>query len=138
MRKGERVTTPGAAGTARRFPVSFDRPYGALSRVIGLEPARAYVEVSATDVVIRMGWAFRATFPRSAVAAVAEAQIRPISRGVHGFAGRWLVNGSGHGIVSIQLSPRQRGYVLGVPVRLRELMVSVTDPSGLVAKLTTG
>jgi hypothetical protein len=45
------------------------------------------------------------------------------------------VNGSGSGIVSIALEPRQRGYVLGFPVKLRELLVSVEDPSGLLDAL---
>ena len=55
---------------------------------------------------------------------------------MHGFAGRWLVNGSGQGIVGINLQPRQRGYVLGFPVRLRNLLVSVEDTAGLMAALT--
>ena len=51
------------------------------------------------------------------------------------FGGRWLVNGSGRGILSIQLHPAQRAYVMGVPVRLRELLVSVHEPSSLAAAL---
>ncbi len=82
-----------------------------------------------------MGWAFRAHFPRAAVALAAETQKSPLSRGVHGFAGRWLVNGSGRGILTIDLTPAQRGYVLGFPVRLRQLMVSVKEPSALAAAL---
>jgi hypothetical protein len=54
---------------------------------------------------------------------------------VHGFRGRWLVNGSGRGILSIQLTPAQRAYVMGVPIRLRELLVSVTDLPGVDAAL---
>ncbi len=46
------------------------------------------------------------------------------------------MNGSGQGIVSINLAARQRGYVLGFPVRLRNLLVSVEDPAGLVTALT--
>ena len=45
------------------------------------------------------------------------------------------MNGSGQGIVSIDLEPRQRGYVVGFPVRLRNLLVSVEDPAGLMAAL---
>ena len=57
------------------------------------------------------------------------------SRGVHGWAGRWLVNGSGKGLVSLELKPEQRARVLGVPVRLRELIVSVEDPAALIRSL---
>ena len=82
-----------------------------------------------------MGWAFRSRFPRSAVASTSPLDIRPLSRGVHGFGGRWLVNGSGRGILSIQLNPVQRAYLMGVPVRLRELLVSVTERPALAAAL---
>jgi hypothetical protein len=54
---------------------------------------------------------------------------------VHGFAGRWLVNGAGRGILKIELSPAQRAYVIGVPVRLRELLLSVNEVSALAAAL---
>jgi len=82
-----------------------------------------------------MGWGFRSRFPRSAVASVSALDIWPLSRGVHGFAGRWLVNGSGRGIVGIGLSPRQRGYVMGFPVSLEQLMVSVAAPAELAQAL---
>lgn len=82
-----------------------------------------------------MGWGFRATFPLRAVVSTRVVAQRPISRGVHGFAGRWLVNGSGDGILEIHLDPTQRGYVLGFPVRLRRLMVSVADPMSLGSML---
>jgi hypothetical protein len=59
-----------------------------------------------------------------------------LSRGVHGFAGRWLVNGSPDGILTIDLDPVQRAYVMGVPVRLRQLMVSVADSSALARALS--
>ncbi|WP_248345740.1 hypothetical protein [Anaeromyxobacter paludicola] len=81
------------------------------------------------------GWAFRAEFPRSAVAAVEAYDRRPVSRGVHGLAGRWIVNGSGRGIVTIALEPKQRAYGMGCPVRLRDLLVSVDDPEGLMSSL---
>lgn len=85
-----------------------------------------------------MAWAFRSRFPRSAVAVVSVLDTRPLSRGVHGFAGRWLVNGSGTGIVVMRLRPAQRGRVLGFPVRVEELMVSVSEPAALMAALRTG
>jgi hypothetical protein len=118
-----------------RFPIRFDRAYGALSTALFLRPTESFVEVEGDEVRVQMAWSFRARFPRSAVAAVSEQRRRTISRGVHGFAGRWLVNGSGAGIVSIELRPTQRAHVLGFPVRLRNLLVSVEDPAGLMAVL---
>lgn len=82
-----------------------------------------------------MGWAFRSHFLKTSVASAIETNKRPLSRGVHGFAGRWLVNGSGQGILAINLIPAQRGYVMGFPVRLKQLMVSIMEPAALAAEL---
>jgi len=122
---------------AARFPIRFDAAYRVLSAALLLAPSDSFVEVEGDEVRVRMAWGFRARFPRLAVVSVTEYQQTPLSRGVHGFAGRWLVNGSGKGIISINLEPHQRGYVLGFPVRLRNLLVSVEDPAGLMATLTT-
>jgi len=118
-----------------RFQISFDRAYGWLSTALFMSPSESYVEIDGEEVRARMGWGFRARFPRSAVRSTALLDRQPLSRGVHGWWGRWLVNGSGQGIVVIDLSPPQRGYVTGFPVRLRQLSVSVEDPSGLMAAL---
>jgi hypothetical protein len=82
-----------------------------------------------------MGWAFNARFPRQAIAATARLDKAPLSRGVHGLAGRWLVNGSGDRILVLDLQPSQQARVLGFPVRLRRLMVSVDDPEELATRL---
>ena len=119
----------------RRFPIRFDDWYRVMSTVLLLPPSGAYVEVDGGDVHVRMGWAFRAHFSRAAVASATEAHERPLSRGVHGFAGQWLVNGSGQGLLTIDLMPTQRGYVMGFPISLRRLMVSVAEPAALVAAL---
>ena len=121
--------------STRRFPVSFDGWYAVLSTSLGLPPASAYVVVGDTEIHVRMGWAFRSTFSRTAVASTYMPERRPLSRGVHGFGGRWLVNGSGHGVLGIRLSPPPRAHVLGVPIRLRELLVSVEDREGLAGAI---
>jgi hypothetical protein len=118
-----------------RFPISFDRWYRVLSYAVGLPPSSSYVDVDKEQVQVRMGWAFRSRFPRSAILSVSERDVRPLSRGVHGFGGRWLVNGSGHGIVSVQLSPPGRAYLMGLPLRLQELLVSVAEPTAFAAAL---
>jgi hypothetical protein len=119
-----------------RFPIRFDAAYGALSTLLLMRPSDAFVEVDGAEVRVRMAWSFRARFPRAAVAAAVAYRRRPLSRGVHGFAGRWLVNGSGDGIVDLTLDPTQRAHVLGFPVRLRNLLVSVEEPARLMAALT--
>ena len=122
-------------GNPQRFPIRFDEWYGVLSSALFLPPSSSYVEVGRQQVRVQMSWAFRACFPRSAVISVTEARESPLSRGVHGFAGRWLVNGSGQGILTIDLTPNQRGYVMGFPVRLQQLMVSMTEPEALAMAL---
>jgi hypothetical protein len=122
----------------QRFPIRFDTWYRLLSSSLFIPPSDSYVELDGEDVVVRMAWAFRARFPRSTVASAALLKTKPMSRGVHGFAGRWLVNGSGDGILTLDLNPPQRGYTLGVPIRLRQLMVSVDDPGALTDALRPG
>ncbi len=118
-----------------RFPLRFDPAYRLLSSALRLSPADSYAEVDGGEVYVRMAWAFRARFPVSAVISTAPLRRRPWSRGVHGFRGRWLVNGSGDNILVIQLEPAQRAYVMGFPVRLKELRLSVDDPSALASAL---
>jgi hypothetical protein len=132
-RGGAQTVIAAASGNGARFSISFDRWYGVVSSLLGLPPSTAYVKLGGAQVEVRMGWAFRSRFPRSAVVATSALDIRSLSRGVHGFGGRWLVNGSGRGILRIHLSPIQRAYVMGVPVRLRELLVSVSDWPALAA-----
>ena len=121
----------------QRFPIQFDAWYGVLSSTLLLPPSGSFVEVNGEEVRVQMGWAFRSRFLKRTIATVTEMHARPLSRGVHGFAGRWLVNGSGQGILTIDLIPVQRGYVMGFPVRLRQLMVSVAEPAALAAALTS-
>lgn len=117
----------------KRFPILFDEWYKILSSSLFLPPSKSYVEINSSEIRVQMGWAFRCRFPKKAVISTEEMLTRPLSRGVHGFAGRWLVNGSGRGILIINLAPDQRGYVTGFPVRIRQLMVSVAEPAQLAA-----
>jgi hypothetical protein len=118
-----------------RFPIRFDGAYRWLSSALLLSPSQSFVDVEAEEVSVRMAWGFSARFPRSAIAAVAPSPEKPLSRGVHGFAGRWLVNGAGQGIVRVDLAPEQDARVMGFPVKLKQLLVSVEDPEGLMRAL---
>lgn len=126
---------PVATRGSLRFPIAFDGWYRALSSALFLPPAAAYVELAGERVTVAMGWAFSATFPRSAIANVTPLERAPLSRGVHGFGGRWLVNGSGEGVLCLDLVPTQRARVLGVRVRLSQLLVSVIEPRALTSAL---
>ena len=78
-----------------------------------------------------MGWAFRAAVPVGQITGV-----RPRARlvggiGVHGWRGRWLVNGAATGLLSITIDPAVRAWATGIPVHLRELTLSLEDPEAL-------
>ncbi len=103
---------------------------------LGAGPRFSSIEVTHTEIVVRLGWAFRATIPRSSVTEVIEPARQVLSRGAHGWSGRWLVNGAGTGLVTIRLDPRARARVLGFPVTVRELIVSAAEPDALVTALT--
>ena len=113
-----------------RFPIRYSKPWNWLLTVLLLPARLAYIRVDGDTVKVRMGWAFRAKFPRSEVVDVVKH--RPvISVGVHGWRGRWLVNGANRPIASVELAQPARARVLGFPVKLRELLVSVDDRDAL-------
>ncbi len=120
----------------RRFCIRFDAWYEPLSSLLLLPPESAFVEIRDDEVLVRMGWAFRTSFLRSTVASASPTERFVASRGVHGWAGRWLVNGSAAGLVAIRLAPTQEAHVMGVGVSLRELIVSVDEPEALAAAVS--
>ncbi len=120
-----------------RFLITFDAAYARLSRALFISPSGTRTSRSrGTTSRCDMSWAFRATFDRSQVVKASPLGTRvPLTRGVHGWAGRWLVNGAGDGILTVDLEPAQRAHVMGFPVRLRQLQVSVEDPAALARAL---
>lgn len=115
-----------------RIPISFGA-WKPVLMVTGMLPRWCWVEVDETTMTARMSWAFRTTVPRSSVRSARRREgWRPFGFGVHGWGGRWLANGSWDGLVSIEIDPPARARVLGVPIRLEELHVSVEDPDALV------
>jgi hypothetical protein len=106
-----------------------------LLSVLGAGPAFSRVEVEGDRVRVQMGPMFRADVPVASITEVERFRGIPGGIGVHGWRGQWLVNGSVRGIVSIGIDPPVRARVLGVPVKLRRLHVSVQSPEGLMAAL---
>lgn len=121
-----------------RFAVSFNR----ITRIIlGLNlmgPARCLVVLDNDALTVRFGaggWAFRAHVPRACIVRAARSDRRVTGWGVHGWRGRWLVNGSSRGIVELTIEPSRRACVCGFPVKLRQLRISLEDPQALLAAL---
>ncbi|MUL66994.1 hypothetical protein BOO86_21140 [Mycobacterium sp. CBMA 234] len=107
-----------------------------LSVPFGLGPRHSDVEVRDGALHLSMGWGFSAEIPLSSIVEASRWERRITSWGVHGFRGRWLVNGSSDGVVALTVAPPVKAKVVGVPVTLRELGVSVTDPQALIAACT--
>ena len=113
--------------------------YGTFSRpgmtALGIGPGRAYVDVDAERVEVRMGWSFHAELPRASITAAALGDDVALTRGVHGWSGDWLVNGDGTGIVELRIEPPVRARAVGMPIRLHRLRISVENPSAVLAAL---
>lgn len=130
----------------RTFPINVDRPSRPLMTAFGAGRKGPRVTMSPSTVDVRMGWAFRATVAREAVASA-----RPLSRdelrgpfrlsvlrGVNYWAGTALVNGAGTGLVEITLD-RPKWVRLGpFPAPMRRLIVSAGDQTGLISELNPG
>ena len=118
-----------------RIPIRYGTPWRWLLPFLLLPARAAYLRINGDVVKLRMGWAFRTKFSRSEVMEVAKH--RPVvSIGAHGWRGRWLVNGAHRPIAVIRLSQTVRGRVVGFPVSVREILVSVDDRDALREVLT--
>ncbi|WP_396929838.1 hypothetical protein [Mycolicibacterium sp.] len=113
--------------------VSFDRWYRPLATPLGLGPGRCDVSVAAGTLHVSMGWGFSADIPLASITDAKPAKGPFLGWGVHGWRGRWLVNGSSKGVVELTIDPPVQAKVVGVPTTLRTLLVSVTDPDALIA-----
>lgn len=125
-----------ATAPADRFDIRYDPVLRPLLIACGVGPGTSHVTVTADELHAVMGWAFRGRIARSAVVDARPA--RPpliLGIGVHGWSGRWAVNGSRAGTVRLDVDPPARAHVCGVPVRLRTLWLSLTDPDGFLAAL---
>ncbi len=119
-----------------RTPIAITSWMRPLLLLTGATASTSFVELTEGTATVQLGVAFRATFPVSAAARASRWEGRaPFSIGAHGWRGRWLVNGARRPLVVIDLDPGQRARVLGVPVRLSQLVVSVEDPDALVDEL---
>ncbi len=118
----------------RTFPIRYGVFRPVLS-VLGAGPASSRVDIDGDVLRVRMGWTFRADIPLSSVSGAKPFSGLAGGIGVHGWRGTWLVNGSARGIVEIAVDPPVRARVLGLPVRVKVLQVSVESPEELVAAL---
>ena len=119
--------------SARTFSFRYGAFRGLLS-AMGMGPRHSSIVLSGDALVVRMGWAFRATVARSAITGVRAASGLVGGIGVHGWRGRWLVNGAASGLVRLTIDPPGRAYMV-VPVPLCQLTVSLEDPDAFIEAL---
>ena len=119
-----------------RIPIKYSKMWSWLLTAVLLPRRLSYIEIDGDTIRVCMAWAFRARFRRSDLGAV-TAKGFAVSVGVHGWRGRWLVNGAHRPIARIAFARPVAARVLGFPVRLRELLVSVDDVAELQRALLT-
>ena len=117
------------------FAMSYDERLRPLFVPMGLGPRHAQISIDGEILRVRMGWGFRATMALSSVRG-AEPDVGRVSGwGAHGWNGVWLVNGSSQGLVRLEIEPAARGWVSGIPVRLRVLRLSLEEPDAFLRAL---
>jgi hypothetical protein len=112
--------------------------YGALRPLLsalGMGPGFSRVELDNDTLHVVMGWAFRAAIPVGQITGVRQRGGLVGGIGVHGWRGRWLVNGATTGLLVITIDPPVRAWATGFPVQLRELTLSLEDPDALSVAL---
>ena len=119
-----------------RIPIKYAKPWTWVLSLCALPARYSYIEVDGDKIRVRMGWAFRSRFTRGDVSTV-ESNRPVVSVGVHGWRGRWLVNGANRPIGRITLALPAKARVLGIGISVREILVSVDDVAQLQRLLLT-
>jgi hypothetical protein len=130
------------AGGPERFAISYD-DMGPVSRwadtLMGGGPEGGRVEVDAGELRLRMA-DFKVDVPRASVRGVARSSFQTKGTiGVHSTGGRWLANGSAHGLVEITIDPPvytpRSLSSLFLRMKVHALIVSLVDPDGFIAAM---
>jgi hypothetical protein len=119
-----------------RIPIKYAKVWAGLLTILLMPRRLSYIEIDGDTIRVRMSYAFRARFTRGDISAVSTHRTI-VSIGVHGWRGRWLVNGAHRPIARITLALPAHARVVGVRVGLRELLVSVDDVAELQRLLLT-
>lgn len=114
----------------------YERWFLPFSVPFGLGPKQSEVHIADDTLHVKFGWGFRAAIPLSSIVNAEQNHDRVYAWGAHGWRGRWLVNGSSKGIVELTIDPPTRAHVMGAPITLKTLWVSVTEPEALIEACT--
>lgn len=122
--------------TATKYEIGYSTWNGRLLGLLGLGPRHSSVVITEEEVTVTMGWGFSASIPRPSVVSVETDDDRVWGWGVHGWKGKWLVNGTSQGLVRFTIDPATRARGCFVPLDLRVLRVSVADRDAVMAAMT--
>ena len=120
---------------SEEFAFSYNQFMSVLMLPFFAGPRHSSISVNDDVVMVRMGvagWTFAADLPRLSITEVSCVDGPVMAWGAHGWRGRWLVNGSSRGLVRLTIADGARGRVLGFPIRVRELTLSLADPDAFV------
>jgi hypothetical protein len=88
-----------------------------------------------SSLEVRAGIWFRLRVDRDTIRRVGRERDIWWAIGVHTDLRRtWVVNGSPRGMVSLQFEPPGRGRMAGIPIRVRRLLLSVTERDQFLAE----
>lgn len=122
--------------TVEVFPIRFAPFPRVVFALAGLTPSRSHVSVSADRLSVRFGWGFVLDAPLSALLSVRPRTSKVLELGVHGFARRWIVNGSYRNLVELRFASPVAARVGFVPVSVSKLTVSLDSPAALLSALS--
>jgi hypothetical protein len=117
------------------FALSFNRFMRLLMTPMFAGPRHCRAQFATDTLTVtmgRLGWAFSAVIPRSSISEGQPYDGPVFGWGAHGWRGRWLVNGSSRGLVTLRIDPAARGRCVFIPLRVSELTLSLEDPSSFI------
>jgi hypothetical protein len=117
------------------FQFSFDRWYRWMAAPLGLGPKRAVIQMSATHLRVKLGWAFEADIPLTSVAEIRRGQRVIDGWGARGSRGIWVVNGSQNDIVEVVIDPPVQARAARRRIEVQLLRISVSGPDSLIEAL---
>jgi hypothetical protein len=117
----------------RSFALRYALPARWLLTAFGMGPKRAGIFVTPDEVRVHAG-RFQAAIQRERIVSVGRTAAPWWALiGVHtDFRGRWIINGSPHGIVRLDLADGAQSRLGGVPIQVRRLDLSLDDPEGFM------
>ena len=118
-----------------RFRIAYGRTKLLLT-LVGMPASAAYVDVTDDEVIVKMSWGFSATIPRSSIRGVRVLDTKVISIGVHGWRGKWLVNGAADRLVALDIDPAAKARTMFIPIKLTRLTLSLENREQFAAELT--